>query len=273
MMRVFASAFAVALAALSLVSSGWGQTTPDSSGTFDIRANGRVIGHEDYKMAATKQGFTLSSSIHIEVRGASTIMQQEQTLGPDWSLLHYTLKFDPQQATVEAWKDGDKAQMRVQTGGQMPAKTADLVPRTLVVDKNVTSHFQVLLNQFSLTPGAKSQEFQLLVPQLLLPIKVTLAVLGPDKGTLAGKNLALTHYEMTFGASTTQIWADDQGRLMRVAQKGSDAVRSGFEMTEAQPAAAAGSSSGDEKQITFPSGTCRFPATLSCRPKRKTRCL
>jgi hypothetical protein len=232
---------------LSFASFGWGQASLDFSGTFDIRLNGKVIGHEDYKMAATKLGFALTSSIHIAAGGTAATMQQEQTLGPDWSLLHYTLKVDPQQATVEAWRDGDKAQMRVQTGGQVPAKTSDWTPRTMVVDNNVPSHFQPLLNQFSPTPGVKSQEFQLLVPQVLLAIKATIATVGSDKGMLAGKNISLTHYEMTFGATAVQIWADDQGHLMRVAQKGNDTVRSGFEMAESQPAAGAGKSSSNEK--------------------------
>lgn len=255
--------FALLFVAGSLVTAGLGQPAVDSAGAFDIRVHGTIIGHEAYKMVATKLGFTLTSTVDITVGGTSLALQQEQTLDPEWGLLHYTLKA-AQQATVEAWKDAGKFQMQVQTGGQTIPKTAELLPHTLVLDNNVTSHFQVLLNQFRQTSSAQSQEFQLLVPQILQPIKATLAVSGTDKGVFGGKPVALTRYVLTLSALTLQIWADDQGRLMLVSQTGSDAVRPGFELTRAV-------SGAEEKRLTFPSGDLQIPATLLLPGQKKDK--
>src|SRR5258708_9820053 len=162
MPRFFALLFVVG----SLVAAGLGQPAVDSAGAFDIRVHGTIIGHEAYKMVATKLGFTLTSTVDITVGGTSLALQQEQTLDPEWGLLHYTLKA-AQQATVEAWKDAGKFQMQVQTGGQTIPKTAQWLPHTLVLDNNVTHHFQVLLNQFRRQPSPRSQHVNLLVPQIL----------------------------------------------------------------------------------------------------------
>src|SRR5258708_37059266 len=131
--------FAVLFVAGSLVTAGLGQPAVDSAGAFDIRVHGTIVGHEGYKMVATKRGFTLTSTVDIAVGGTSLALQHEQTLDPEWGLLHYTLKA-AQQATVEAWKDAGKFQMQLQTGGQTIPKTAEVLPQTLVLSTNSTSH-------------------------------------------------------------------------------------------------------------------------------------
>jgi fermentation-respiration switch protein FrsA (DUF1100 family) len=240
------SYLACILFCLTVLTSAWAQAGKDASGDFKITQTYPVIststisGKEGYQLAATPQGFTVTSRLWVAEGELPVFSQVEETLGPDWSFQRYTFNgvVGGINQKIEAWVDGDKIQMQMISERMNPHRSVGMRPNTVVLDNFVPTHFQVLLNQFaSVTakkPGMDSEEVYLVVPQKLLALTGTLSRAGSDIGILNGKEAKVRRYVLKMTAGVAQIWADDQNQVLGVYfdQPDIEYLRAGFDLPQ-----------------------------------------
>ena len=81
--------------------------------------SGGLKGTEEFRLEKTSSGYRLTSKTAIDRGGRSMALAQEQSLGADWGLLRCKLEASVggQTRTIEAWRDGEKIEMRASGGG------------------------------------------------------------------------------------------------------------------------------------------------------------
>jgi pimeloyl-ACP methyl ester carboxylesterase len=237
---------------------------------FQIRiGSGAATGSEEHTIEKSGSGYRLTSTTRLSQMGQQVEMIQEQILAADWSPERYKLEVGVAglKQVVEAWKEGDQIQMRGSAGGQSKSQTVPIRPRTLVLDNVMVSHFQILLNAFA-AEKEKSAEWRFLVPQVLMAINGKLAETKTEAGTWNGKNIQVRKYTLELANVIEEFWAEaDSNRLMRVyvpVQK-VELVREGFALTPGAAGEARTPAAGNERGVSFPSGSLRVPGTL-CLP-------
>lgn len=208
----------------------------DSAGTvtFNIRAGRSNQGTEEYKISNNNLQHILTSTVRLRKLGEQIVSTQEETLTADWSPLHYSLKttVGKEQRTTEAHVLAGGVRMRTESEGKTKDKSVGLNSPALVMDNVVPSHFQILVNQYNALHAQQPLTFQLLVPQIPTEFSGTLSRAGSEAGTLNHRSLRLQKYVLQTRGLNLQIWADDQGRLMRVylPEQDTEFVRTGFKL-------------------------------------------
>lgn len=242
----------------------------EAANMFRIRiGKGIVTGTEEYQLEKVPDGYRLTGKTHLEQAGRSTEMTQEQTLGPDWSLVRYKLEaaVAGQQQTIEAWREGQEIKMQATAGGQSQSKSVELRPHTLVLDNLITSHYQVLLNSFA-GKVETNESWWVLVPQRLAAVPGKLADAGEATGTLGGRTLRLRKYTLEVASVLVEFWAEaETHNLMRVLVPLQDVeqVREGFVLAEKPAAEHEGPAKFTERALVFRSDGFEIPGTL-CLP-------
>ena len=244
-----------------LATPAFGQTNK-----FHFRMAGREMGTEAYELTKTADGYRLSGTLHMLVP-APTDLTHELQLTPDLGFQRYKLTVAGGAQVIEAWREGDKIQLKANAGGQEKTKTLPLpAGQFVLLDNMISGHLQVLLN--SLGGKAPSGAWTFLVPQAMTAIPGRVASVAEESATLEGKPIRARKYTIEVANVLEEMWAETgSNRLMRVyvpLQK-AEFVREGFVLTpppEAKPDAAAGFV---EREVQFPRGALKFPATL-CLP-------
>ena len=231
---------------------------------FHFRMAGREMGTEEYELTKTVDGYRLSGTLHMLVP-APTDLTQELTLTPDLGFQRYKLTVAGGAQVIEAWREGEKIQLKANAGGQEKTKTLPLpAGQFVLLDNMISGHLQVLLDR--LAAKTPTGPWTILVPQVLTAIPGKIALAGEEPATLDGKPIHAQKYTIELANVLEEMWAETgTNRLMRVyvpLQK-AEFVREGFVLTpppEAKPDAGF-----VEREVQFPSGTLKFPATL-CLP-------
>lgn len=232
---------------------------------FRLRVGSRMSGTEEYQITKTAEGYRLTGKLHTEAGTRVTELTHEETLAPDRSLLRYKLEVGNQ--VIEAWREGDKIQMKVSVAGQEQTKTAPFAPRTVVLDNLVTAHFQVLLDTLGGEPPAASP-WNFVVPQGMAAIPGKVAQAGEEAATLNGKAVRVQKYTIEFASVLEEVWAESgSNKLMRVTVpiQQVEIVREGFSLTPMAEPKTETPAAFVERNVEFPSGGLKFPATL-CLP-------
>jgi pimeloyl-ACP methyl ester carboxylesterase len=244
----------------------------ETNNRFQITvAGGAITGYEDYKIEKTADGFKLSSKSHIERSGAIIDATQQQTLTSAWELVRYRLDANAagQTQVIEAWRDGPQIQMRAEAGGAAQSQSTEPHPHMLVLDNLVVSHFQVLLNLLG-GKASGQDDWWVLVPQRLASLKCKVTSAGTAPGTLGGKSVSLVKYTLETSGVLEEFWAEvGTQKLMRVSVPSQkvELVRESFSAAEEKKPEASGPAAFVEREITFPSASFKFPATL-CLPTK-----
>jgi len=249
-------------------SGAWGQVT----NRFAISVGGGAItGSEEYSIDKTADGYRLTSTTLVTRPSGQIVMKQEQTLDIDWGLVHYKLEALVGGTTqiIEASRQGDKVQLRVQAGVASKENTVDYQPHTLVLDNLIVSHYQILLNALG-GEAEGSETWSMVVPQTLAAAQSKLSTAGEATGTLQGRSIQLRKYNLQLGGLLVEFYGDAETHmLMRVAvpvQK-LEMVREGFKPATKPAGKEEPSAAVQERKLTFPSGDLKMPATL-CLPAK-----
>lgn len=187
---------------------------------FRITAgDGVVKGTSEYRIGKSAEGVKVTSTTHLDQGGQAIEQSEEQTLSPDWVLIRYRLEesVGGEKHLFEAWHEGTQVEMRVTAGNDSRSRSTLFHPRTQVLDKLLPGHFQVLLDRISgKTQG--NEEWLVLIPQELAVVSGKLTPAGEDSGTLDGKKIILSKYNLQLGSMVLTLWAQrDTNLLMRVA--------------------------------------------------------
>jgi hypothetical protein len=236
------------IAALLFVGYGFGEKQKSSDPatvTFNIRIGHTDQGTEGYKIVHSQGGYLLTSTVNLRKYGEPIFSEQQQRLASDWSPLQYTLKttIAQSQRTSGASIANGKVAMHSESGAEAKDKTIDLQSPALVFDNIVPSQFQVLVKQYNALHAQQAVQFQFLVPQILGQFSGTLNPAGADTGTLGGRKVVLKKYVLQTRGLDLEIWADEQGDLMRVylSARDTEFLRTDFRMAKPPASASVGS--------------------------------
>ncbi len=232
---------------------------------FRVRVRSALTGNDEYQVTKGVDGYHSTGKLHTETAGRSLDTTHELTLTLDLKLARYKLQAGGTQV-IEAWREGDNIQMKASAGAQSQTRTVPFTPSTLVLDNMITGHFQLLLDSIAAEPGT-SYSRTFLVPQALSAIDGKISRVGDETGTLGDKSIPVRKYTVQVASSLAEFWADDAGRLMRVYIPVQDVemVREGFTPAPKTEPKAETPSAMVERNVEFPSGTLKLPATL-CLP-------
>lgn len=237
-------------------------------GRFLIFIGDDQVGVEDFELTATRA----RSTVEIAAGGATSRAQIDMALAPQTGAQSYRLEAPGVVLTV-AFEAGI-AKLDVQ-GTSRQVKVG--VPH-VVLENNVFSHYQVLLDMYDASRGGV-QSFTALVPGVMASVPVTVEVLGPARST----PIPLTEYKAVLaGAIGVSVLVDDAGRVMHVAVPGQNAraVREEYQRTvddakssasvvpvgsaePAQPATAAAPGCFDQAIVVDSGENVRLAGTLT----------
>lgn len=215
-------------------------------------------GTEEFNIEKTADGWRQSGTTHLEV-GGGVDLKQELVLSADREFMRYRLEVRGQ--ILEAKRDGDKVQL---TAGPQ-TRTVDFRPGMVVLDNNMTAHYQVLLDR--LPKNVTDLDVDVLIPQALLLAKAKLHASGEESATVDGKTITVRKYTLDLGGSRLEMYAAaDSNKLMRVAVPLASAefTREGF--APAPKAAPEKATACLERDLKFASGEIEVPGTF-CMPK------
>ena len=145
------------------------------SGTFEIRANGKVVGTEKFKIA--RNGAAWESSAELEVQAGEAQSDEKASLRLNALMRPEEYLRDqkaPNLASL-AVRFGEKETSLVATSGQdSNERIFYLAPGFLIIlDTNFFHHYTFLLRQYARSQGGE-QAFNVFIPQEALPGMVSL---------------------------------------------------------------------------------------------------
>ncbi len=231
---------------------------------FRVHVGSRMSGTEEYQITKTAEGYRLTGKMHTQAGARIMEATHEESFAPDHSLLRYKLVAGGNQ-TIAAWRAGDKVQLKVSAAGQQKEVSVPFARNTVLLDNLVTAHYQVLLDNLGNKP-AETSTWTAIVPKVLMAIPGKITVAGEEAATLDGRPLRVQKYILEYGNVLTEVWGEKAtNRLMRVAVpvQQVEIAREGFAL--APPPEPPGETAFVEREIEFPSGGLKFPATL-CLP-------
>ncbi len=209
---------------------------------FLVKVNGAQVRTEEYVITRNAKEYKVKSKMSWPAE--SQVLEQEQTLEPDFTLKNYTLYAADARGvqTIQAKREKDAIRITVRVPwGANQTGTVPMAARVIVLDNMVVSHFQVLLDSFGGQPPAATWGFVIPQQLSLVPGGVT-QLPREEHGTLNSKPVTLRKYSINAGGLIMECWADANYKLMRVwvpTQK-VEFVREGF-VFGAAAAAPAGS--------------------------------
>ncbi len=267
--------YPVPLIAASLVAAALfalPSAAPEPPDRFALRMErGGLEGSEEFRLERSPAGYRLTSRTSVLQAGRSIVLDQEQSLDPDWGLVRYRLEANVggQTQTIEAWRNAGQVEMRVQAGAQSPSATFAFSPSTTVLDNLIVSHYQVLLRRLAAEPAVT--ERTVLVPQRLAALTCRTTRSETAAGRLNGEAVTVRRYTLEVANVLIECCGEEPtGRLMLVTVpvQGLAMTREGFELVPAA-APAATPADAEERPIAFQSGGLNLPGTL-CLPKVRT---
>lgn len=180
-------------------------------GVFHIHSNGRQIGVERFEIAPTPQGVRAIAELQISLEGVGRLTETATLVlrrGVE-PVSYERIQKSPKRGSAVVSFGTEKATAHYKTteGG-----TQDMdyyVPKNvLVLDTNFFHHYTFLVRQYDFLKGG-AQHMDVLVPQETAPGLIRVEYVGAD-GAL--RKLVARTDELEI-----EIWADDAGRVMKLA--------------------------------------------------------
>jgi hypothetical protein len=209
-LAVLAAAFLAALPAAAQVS------TVDE-GSFTIAQNGTRIGREDFRIRRTPTGdasvnFVASATVNLGDRQLAPDLRTDANGG----LLAYRVEV----------RSGAAMQERLKGSVERGLFSAVLTtPRGEAAREYMVSDGAVILDddvyhQYYFVAGgaARGPVLPVVVPRRNVQVTMRVESQGTEAVTVGGRSMAATHLVLTApGGASRDVWADAQGRVLRVA--------------------------------------------------------
>ena len=172
-LRTFRLAFWL-LTGLLLCGQARAQNFSDS-GTFEIRAGGKVVGTEKFKI--TRNGATWESSGELQLKAGEKSSEEKATLQLNTAMrpVEYLREQKSPNIASLAVRFGEKETSLVATSGQDSSEQVFYLPAgfLIILDTNFFHHYTFLLKQYTRSQGGE-QPFNVFIPQESLPGTVNL---------------------------------------------------------------------------------------------------
>jgi pimeloyl-ACP methyl ester carboxylesterase len=236
---------------------------------FQIHAGSRLNGTEEYTVSMSGNGYQLRGTTHLRTGELIFDLRHAEKIGRDGKFSSYKLEgtVGGQAESVGAWVEGKAIMIEATAGGRTQKKTAAFRDNTVVSDRLIAGHYQILLSYLG---GERlAQPFWFVVPQALSAVPGKVASDGDVRGLYQGQEIELQKYTVDLNGLSIELWAEGEGRRLtraEVPRQDIRMVRDGF-VLESNPPETAQPGSFVERQITFPSLGVQVPGTL-CLPAK-----
>ncbi len=238
---------------------------------YSATFRGKSVAQETSVVQPTPDG----QSIHVTAKSTSAFpgkaaitTKHELLMTTDYQLKKYTSESEVAGMTTQASAvvEGDTVVMK-SVMGTMPQEKRIPWQRGMVVGEGVAFDAEFLLRQYDRTVGGE-QQFQMLMPSMLMSMPVTVHLAGLETAMLNGSPVETEIFEMSMMGYTMKAWVAKQaGLVLRTANPGQQAEAllqgASFPEVSAPPAAPAAPQEFSEKEVTFQSGKYTLYGTLT----------
>lgn len=151
------------------------QSSFSDSGTFEIRANGKVVGTEKFKIA--RDGASWDSSAELALQAGEAKSDERASLRLNSLMRPESYLRDQKSPNLAslAVRFGEKETSLVATSGKESNEQIFFLPQgfLIILDTNFFHHYTLLLRQYARSQGGE-QAFNVFIPQEALPGAVSL---------------------------------------------------------------------------------------------------
>lgn len=152
------------------------------SGTFEIRASGKVIGTEKFKISRTDANWESSAELAIKIGEAGSDEKSSLRLNQSMRPEEYLRDQKAPNIASLAVHFGDKESSLVATSGKASNEQVFYLPQgfLVILDTNFFHHYTFLLRQYARSQGGE-QAFNVFIPQEAFPGSVNLTLVSKAK--------------------------------------------------------------------------------------------
>ncbi|MBV6520255.1 MAG: hypothetical protein MNPFHGCM_00360 [Gemmatimonadaceae bacterium] len=205
--------FLAVFVAIPLASQAQGAKTIDE-GSFTITVNGQRVGREDFSIAGTPTGrgteYIAKATIVMGDRRLMPAMQADSSGAP------MTYQIQTRSASDQEWWSGTISRGRVDA--RMRTAKGEARKEYIVTDGAIILDDDVFHQYFFVVSRVRSGSIPVVIPRRNTQLTLAIASAGPDRVTIAGKELDATHYVLTEPSGTTRdLWVDGRGLVLKVA--------------------------------------------------------
>ena len=186
------------------------------SGIYDVLQDGEVVAVERFVIRHDGAAVRAAGRVTAN-RDGSTILEGEVRLllDPDFQAERYELK--PEEGPLEAvvgLRQGNR--LRVQSESQDGERVKEFVaPAGLaVLERGYAHHYYLLLRLLDRAPPGTTPS--LVVPSEGKQFRATIREEGEDSIPIGSETITASHYVIEGGGETHVVWADGEGRVLRV---------------------------------------------------------
>lgn len=226
--RLAAAALLVVAAAGASRAAGAQMVTVDE-GSFTVSRGGATLGREEFRIVRQPGGAATYVARATAAYGDRRIVPALQA-GDDGTPERYQVEVRRGAALeqrVSAQAAGTHFRAQVQSESGEAAREFLLEPGTVVLDDELYHQYHFLVRRAG-EAGAAAR-VSVLAPRRGTQTTLRIALAGTERLTVAGQSVTARHYSLTDPAGgRREVWADDQGRVLRVVlpAEGLEAVRS-----------------------------------------------
>ncbi|MFN8573378.1 MAG: hypothetical protein U0132_15100 [Gemmatimonadaceae bacterium] len=184
-------------------------------GSFTITTNGQRTGREDFSIAATPTGkgteYIAKATIVLGDRRLAPAMQADSSGVP----MTYQVQTKNSSASQEWWS-GTITRGRVDA--RMRTARGEARKEYIVADGAIILDDDVFHQYYFVPQHSKQASVAVVIPRRNAQLTLKITAGGPDRVTIAGKELEASHIVLTEpGGDQRDLWVDAAGRVLKVA--------------------------------------------------------
>lgn len=194
----------------------------DDHGVYSVSFAGHPLGTEKFEIQSSPGRIVATAEIHLKFDQGGQMLdldtRPQLVLNPQFEPQTYSVTEKgsrPYQLQVDFRVSPAKSLLRLAASKQDNERDFDLARDVVVLDDNVISHYQILVDLFARNPDLK-QSFSAYIPQEAVPGVLSVRALGMEQVTLAGQKENLRHLVVATDNAQIDLWVDSQQRLRRV---------------------------------------------------------
>lgn len=218
-----------ALVALAPLAAGAQMTTVDE-GAFTVNRGGARVGREEFRIVRQPgpggtDAYVARATSTLGGRRLSPALQTDGAGLPERYQLEVR-RGDAVEQRVLAQAAGTHLRSQVQLDGGEAAREYLLEPGAVLVDDDLFHQYYFVVRQAG--SGGAAVRVPVVAPRRAAQAPMWLTLDGTERVTVGGRPVDARHFVLTDRAGgRREVWADAQGRVLRVAipNEGVDAVR------------------------------------------------
>lgn len=208
--------------------------------SYVLSQNGTSVGSADLKIEQRGDGFAVDSKASIKMPGLDYSFDEKGSLDARYHLLHVSLdgKVNGTGAKVETGAQGQQFLMNINANGQAIHTPLAFHPLGVFMPDFDPAGLQVMLY---LGAAHNNAGLWALVPKQTGSTEAMRIVTNADmSGTLDGRQIAVHHYTVTYGAAKMEVFSGPAHELVQTewTNEGFALARKGFVLTPPKRAGA-----------------------------------